>query len=1274
VHDDSYYLAEAISSVHTASDGFVFVSRLPWHDQPGDWEAAAEVARSVGAEVIVGEWTSELAHRQAALGWLAEHGYTHALIPDGDEIIEPLLLETLLKIAETELAERVYVHWDTYWKTPEYVIRPREGFTPLILLDLCRAHPVGGRHFEGGRGLLLTPEHGLIHHLSYVGPDIRIRRKITTWGHRDEVRPGWYQEVWQRWDSDRLLRDLHPTHPPAYGFAERIHVPPILEPVMERYRQLAGEERGENPQISQISTTRTGQPPSKIQHAARVSVVIPVHGGREDLKACLDSLSHCRDLLHEVIVVDDASPDDAAQEAEGREGVTMLRHAAQSGFAATCNAGLEAATGDIVVFLNSDAIVPRSGLLRLIAALLRSGSIAAAGPYSNYAGHAQQIASTYTALDTLNLFAEDFAERAQEDVETDMLVGFCLAVRKSVLDEIGGFDTRFGLGTFEDNDLCYRLRRAGYRLVLASRSFVHHGGSKTLSRLPISVPALLERNAALYQKKWQADLESGYASHLSGLSPERIVFDPGKHPDLRLRQVADLARRADISLCMIVKDEERVLADCLNSARPFFKEMIVVDTGSSDRTREIARECGAQVYEFPWTESFAEARNQSLSQAKGRWIAWLDADDTLPFASGEAMLAAALNAPPDIAGFVIPVQFVDDGTPAGGTRVDHVKLFRNLPGVQFEGRIHEQILPSLKAHGAIARCNALVLHSGYDTSPAGQARKRVRDARLLELELAERPDHPFVLFNLGMTDHYGGEQEGAVRWLRRCLEVSGEGESHVRKAYALLAVSLRELGQKEESLTTVQAGLAVFPDDPELHFHAAFLLTAQGQYQEAKAHYLKTLAGRDIGDHYSSVDMGILGYKTYHNLGMLCRLLEDYPGARHWQLQAIEAAPQFLPSAFDLFDSALQAEDFATAKQMLSAVHNVEGGSENWAQMGVRYAEAIGGAANAQEWLYHALAAQPRSIGVRLVLARRLLACGREAEAREHLELLAQAGSAEAAYFLGVMAIRRHDLNQALNWMERAHGLNPGHTETAQQIHNLRQALGLNVPLGVSISLEQALEQVAADFRLNPDALKAYAAEDNIGGYTATQGNGTPEPQSPRLPTAHCLLPSPWPGGSVWEGEGQLLYALVRALKPTVIVEVGSLVGCSTSHLALACCRNGAGQVYAVDPAADFSRLSPELLPYIVPIKQDLFAWTPPDGIDFVFEDGAHTPGFTREALRKLLPRVRSGAAVLCHDACQAQFGSQIAAEFAEVMGEGAKTVLIVPSDCGLGYAVHNSL
>ena len=127
IHDDLYYLKESIASAAEVGDLFCFISKVAWHGEPGDWQSAQAIAEGSGATVIPGEWRSELEHRQAALRHLREAVYTHALIPDGDEFIETTLLRSLQKIAESELADRVYVHWDTYWKSAEYVIRVRRS-------------------------------------------------------------------------------------------------------------------------------------------------------------------------------------------------------------------------------------------------------------------------------------------------------------------------------------------------------------------------------------------------------------------------------------------------------------------------------------------------------------------------------------------------------------------------------------------------------------------------------------------------------------------------------------------------------------------------------------------------------------------------------------------------------------------------------------------------------------------------------------------------------------------------------------------------------------------------------------------------------------------------------------------------------------------------------------------------------------------------------------------------------------------------------------------
>ncbi len=1241
LHDDAYYLAEAIKSFAGAGPVFAFVSRVPWNSSEGEWEAAGLAAREAGAEVVLGDWSSELEHRQATREHLRSLGFTHALIPDGDEIIEPGLLNSLLSLAEGNLADQVAVHWDTYWHSPEHVIRPREGFTPTILVNLQVCEPVGLRNYSGGRRLVLGPEYGLIHHLSYVGPDSRILRKISTWSHSHELVTDWYDRTWLGWQTNKMMGELHPTHPGAYQSVEHITPPAILAGVVERFRELSAPDApAQAGGLELVTFADSAALPT-------VSIVIPLHGGEEDIKQCLESLGNCRDLWTEVHVVDNASPDGAAEAAESFEWAKVQRCDTNLGFAAACNLGAEKSTGDYVLFLNSDTVVPRMGLLRLIESLSASGSIAAAGPYTNRSGHGQQIDPTYTSIENLDLFANDFADQVAEDLDSDMLVGFCLAVRKSVLKELGGFDERFGLGTFEDNDLCHRMRRAGYRLVISARSFVHHHGSKTLGRLG-NAGSLLETNHALYQEKWRLDLQTGYASHLVGTSPAPVTFDNSRKPETLLKALKEKARQADISLCMIVKNEERVLGACLESAKPFFREIIVVDTGSTDRTVEIAREGGARVETFEWCDSFSAARNESLNYAKGKWIFWLDADDTLPWASGEAIVESAIHAPQSIAAFVVPVRFTDQGR--FGTQVDHVKLFRNKLGFKFEFRIHEQILGSIRrADGQVARCGAVVLHSGYDTSKEGQARKRLRDRKLLRLDYIENPDHPFVLFNIGMTYHFCGMHRRAVKALLRCLRFSKPQESHSKKASALLAVSQRELGRIEEAKQTLKDGLDCTPDDPELLFHSGLIAASQGKPAEA-AWYYERLLVREDGTEFTSLDTGILSYKTYYNLGEVWAEQGDYRKARDWWLKALEAAPEAVDAADAWHRCALENGDLAGAREASQRALIAEGKSDRWLRMSTQTADAVGGRRNAEEFLRMEAALQPHDPRILLALGRFLAEEGRRREAEPLLRAVAAQGNPAACHFLGLLMKSAGDLHGAADWLRMANELSPGHRDTLREL----QALGVEAePAMPQITFDAACEQVANSFGLCADDLKAFASEDDIGGYAA----GPPSPKS-----GH------WPGGSVWDVEGKLLYSLVRALRPEIIVEVGSAMGCSTSHMARAVSRNGIGKVYAVDPGLDFTHVRPELLEYIEPIRQDALTWTPPGSVGMLFEDGPHTKGFTEAIIERMRPQMAPGAVVVAHDACHWQHGPHISAEVAHGVPDGFGTVLIEPSNCGLGY------
>ena len=351
-----------------------------------------------------------------------------------------------------------------------------------------------------------------------------------------------------------------------------------------------------------------------------------------------------------------------------------------------------------------------------------------------------------------------------------------------------------------------------------------------------------------------------------------------------------------LSACLIVRDVEQTLENCLRSIQPAVDELVVVDTGSVDQTREIAKRLGAKLHGFAWCDDFAQARNMSLLHATGDWIFWMDADDTIDErnASGLRLLAEQEH-PESLMGFVMQVHCpapFEHGV-SQNTVVDHIKVFRNLPEIQFEGRIHEQVLPSIRRLGGeIGWTDLFVVHSGADHSPVGRQKKLERDLRILELDLEDRPDHPFVLFNLGMTYANAGDDAQAVRFLERALETAGPDDSHLRKVYALLISSCRRLERHDRAEQLCRQGRARFPDDPELLFLEAVMYQSVGRFAEAERSY-KAIFEVPRQPYFASVDGGITGYKARCNLAAVYQSLARPADAEEQLWLALEEVPAY---------------------------------------------------------------------------------------------------------------------------------------------------------------------------------------------------------------------------------------------------------------------------------------------------------------------------------------------------------------------------------------------
>jgi tetratricopeptide (TPR) repeat protein len=218
----------------------------------------------------------------------------------------------------------------------------------------------------------------------------------------------------------------------------------------------------------------------------------------------------------------------------------------------------------------------------------------------------------------------------------------------------------------------------------------------------------------------------------------------------------------------------------------------------------------------------------------------------------------------------------------GRTVVDHIRLFPLREDVRWTYRVHEQILPALRrANVPVRWTDIAVRHTGY-TDPELRGRKLKRDSKILHEELAERPDDPFVLFNLGSIAVERQDWPAALDYLRRSLAGSAPTDSITRKLFALIARCHQMLGHIPAALDVCAEGLSLAPDDAELLFRKAVLHRTAGQPGEAEACWRRIL-GLTRPEQFSSVDQGIYGHLTLRNLAALAEERGDLAeSARVW--------------------------------------------------------------------------------------------------------------------------------------------------------------------------------------------------------------------------------------------------------------------------------------------------------------------------------------------------------------------------------------------------------
>lgn len=225
-----------------------------------------------------------------------------------------------------------------------------------------------------------------------------------------------------------------------------------------------------------------------------------------------------------------------------------------------------------------------------------------------------------------------------------------------------------------------------------------------------------------------------------------------------------------LSLCMIVRDEERHLDGCLESFGPFVDQIVVVDSGSMDRTAEIAHRHGASVHHVPWRDDFSLARNESLRHATGQWVVWMDADDILPDGAGASLRALTGHEPAYAFTFTI-----ENLGQAGRieSRFPQIRMFPNRIGVSFERPVHETLVPSIEQRGLpILATGICIHHSGYADSDT-VCRKYDRNLSILQRWLENNPTDLPGRYHLANQLYQRSRIDEAIDEFRRVLASPG---------------------------------------------------------------------------------------------------------------------------------------------------------------------------------------------------------------------------------------------------------------------------------------------------------------------------------------------------------------------------------------------------------------------------------------------------------------------------------------------------------------------
>lgn len=352
----------------------------------------------------------------------------------------------------------------------------------------------------------------------------------------------------------------------------------------------------------------------------------------------------------------------------------------------------------------------------------------------------------------------------------------------------------------------------------------------------------------------------------------------------------------EISLVMIVKNEAKVLRNCLESVKHCVDEIVVVDTGSTDDTAAVAKEYSDKVFFYPWNEDFSAARNYAIEQVAGQWILSLDADEEL-ICRPDALRELARRDDGTEA-YMIPIDYPINQASGEYNRFLILRFFKNLPELRFIGKIHEQVVVTRGSTVNLAQ-DVYIKHMEIPASE--RRRKRNRNIVLLQRALRLEPDNVFLKYYLGLDWLGLGKPAKALPFLREAYNrLTDEHLLFKSAALRYFLLSLFYQGEYHQVICLCQEAAQKYPEYTDVFYICGSALEEIKEYKAAVKWFQQALKCGSPPPLYSH-QQGTGSFLTNYHLGHCYSLLGRRADAAYCLEKALEQNTTYIYPVYSLF-------------------------------------------------------------------------------------------------------------------------------------------------------------------------------------------------------------------------------------------------------------------------------------------------------------------------------------------------------------------------------------